>query len=76
MVSLLLLKPLYDYGDETAVEGRVQNPYWQYFSGESECQWNFPCDPSDRVHFRHKIAEDCLKIAEADGVRLRRTYIA
>jgi IS5 family transposase len=55
MISLLLLKQIYDQGDETAVEAWVQNPYWQYFSGEDTFQWEKPCDPSDLVHFRKRI---------------------
>ena len=38
MVSLLLLKRLYNLGDETVVEEWVHNPYMQYFSGETEFQ--------------------------------------
>jgi len=57
MVGLLLLKQMHDLGDETAVAHWVQNPYWQFFCGESEFQWVMPCDPSDLVHFRHRIGE-------------------
>lgn len=57
MVSLLILKQLYNLGDETVVKAWVQNPYFQYFSGEAEFQWDFPCDPSDLVHFRNRIGE-------------------
>jgi len=34
MESLLILKQMYKLEDETVVEHRVQNQYWQYFSGE------------------------------------------
>ena len=57
MVSLLILKQLYNKGDETVVEEWVQNPYWQYFSGEKEFQWKMPLEPSDFVHFRKRIGE-------------------
>lgn len=30
MVSLLLLKQMYDLGDETVVARWVENPYWQF----------------------------------------------
>lgn len=39
MVGLLLLKQMFNQGDETMVAGWVQNPYWQYFYGRSEFQW-------------------------------------
>ena len=35
MVGLLILKQLYNLGDETVVEAWVQNPYWQYFAGRA-----------------------------------------
>src|SRR4030042_3812708 len=55
MVSLLMLKQLSGLGDETVVEQWLQNPYWQYFSGENVFQWKFPVEPSDLVHFRNRI---------------------
>ena len=57
MVSLLILKQLSGLGDETVVDQWVQNPYWQYFSGENLFQWKFPVEPSDLVHFRNRIGE-------------------
>ena len=57
MVSLILLKQMYNLGDETVIEHWVQNPYWQYFSGEKEFQWKFPVEPSDMVHFRKRIGD-------------------
>ena len=58
MVSLLILKQLNNLGDETVIEVWIQNPYFQYFSGECEFQWKAPCDPSDLVHFRNRIGKD------------------
>lgn len=57
MVGLLLLKQLFNQGDETVVAGWVQNPYWQYFCGMADFQWAVPCDPSDLVYFRQRIGE-------------------
>ena len=57
MVGLLLLKQMFNQGDETVVAGWVQNPYWQYFCGMNEFQWQVPCDPSDLVYFRQRIGE-------------------
>ena len=50
MSGLLILKQLYDLGDETVMEAWVRDPYMQYFCGEAHFQWVFPCDPSDLVH--------------------------
>lgn len=122
MVGLLLLKQMFNQGDETVVAAWVQNPYWQYFCGMREFQWQVPCDPSDLVYFRqrigqagvqrifkvtarlhgdkaqesevvvdttvqeknithptdtklaHKIIRRCWKLADRNGVKLRRRY--
>lgn len=55
MVGLLILKQMYNLGDETVMKEWVSNPYFQYFCGEVIFQWQFPCDPSDLVHFRQRI---------------------
>lgn len=57
MVGLLLLKQLENLSDERVVEAWVQNPYYQAFCGMEHFQWQFPCDPSELVHFRKRIGE-------------------
>ncbi len=61
MVSLLLLKQIYNLGDETVVSAWVHNPYWQYFSGFTTFQWNFPIEPTDLVHFRKRMGKEGLE---------------
>ena len=34
IVGLLLLKKMYNLGDETVVQRYIENPYWQHFCGE------------------------------------------
>ncbi len=58
MVGSLLLKRLYNLGDETLAKAWIMNPYMQYFCGESKFQHRFPCDPSDFVHFRKRIGKE------------------
>ncbi len=58
MVGCLILKHMYNLGDETLAKAWVMNPYMQYFCGESFFQHSFPCDPSDFVHFRKRIGEE------------------
>lgn len=55
MVGCLLLKRIYNLGDETLAKAWVMNPYMQYFCGEAHFQHEFPFDPSDFVHFRKRI---------------------
>ena len=55
MVGLSILKHLEDLSDEVLIQRWVQNPYYQAFTGESEFQWQLPCDPSDLTYFRKRI---------------------
>ena len=75
MVGLLLLKRIYNLGDETVMEQWLQNPYYQYFCGESEFQWKYPCDPSDLVHFRKRIGKDGVEKIFQLSVETRRDEI-
>src|SRR5699024_11255208 len=61
MVGCLLLKRLYNLGDETLAKAWVTNPYTQYFCGEHFFRHKFPCDPSDFVHFRKRIGEEGME---------------
>lgn len=58
MVGCLLLKRLYNLGDETLAEAWIMNPYMQFFCGEAHFRHSFPCDPSNLVHFRKRIGEE------------------
>ncbi len=58
MVGCLLLKRLYNLGDETLAETWIRDPYMQCFCGKTHFEHKFPCDPSDFVHFRKRIGED------------------
>ena len=55
MVGSLMLKRIYNLGDETLCEAWVRDPYMQYFCGMAHFEHKFPCDPSDFVHFRKRI---------------------
>ena len=61
IVGLLLLKQMYNLGDETVVERYLENPYWQHFCGEVYFQYKLPFDPSDFVHFRHRIGPEGME---------------
>jgi len=61
MVGCLLLKRLYNHGDETLVKAWEMNPYMQYFCGRARFEYTFPCDPSDFVHFRKRIGEQGIE---------------
>jgi IS5 family transposase len=70
MVGLLLLKQLHNLGDESVVAQWVQNPYWQFFCGHEEFQWELPCDPSDLVYFRQRIGEEGVGVIFAASAQV------
>jgi transposase, IS5 family len=61
IVGLLLLKQMYNLGDETVVQRYLENPYWQHFCGEIYFQYRYPFDPSDFVHFRHRVGKEGME---------------
>lgn len=70
MVGSLLLKRLYNLGDETLVDAWKMNPYMQYFCGMVYFEHHFPCDPSDFVHFRKRIGEKGIEKIFAYSVKM------
>lgn len=57
MVGLHLLKHMYDLSDENVCARWVENPYFQYFCGETYFQHTFPIERSSMTHFRHRVGE-------------------
>ena len=70
IVGLLLLKQMYSLGDETVVERYLENPYWQHFCGEVYFQYRLPFDPSDFVHFRHRIGKEGMELIFKQSIDL------
>lgn len=61
MVGMLLLKQTYNQSDESVLERWVENPYWQYFTGETYFQHQAPFDPTDFVYFRKRVGENGME---------------
>jgi len=70
MVGSLMLKHIYNLGDETLVEAWKMNPYMQYFCGMVHFEHKFPCDLNDFVHFRKRIGEQGVEKIFAYSVLL------
>ena len=70
MVGCLLLKHLYNLGDERVPEHWECNVYFQYFCGGVFFEHKFPFDPSDFVHFRKRVGEEGVSKIFAYSVRL------
>jgi IS5 family transposase len=58
MVGLHILKAIFGESDEGVVEKWVQNPYWQYFCGETEFQHNLPIDFTLMGKWRKRVKKD------------------
>jgi transposase, IS5 family len=79
MIGSIFLKQLYNLTEESFIGRWTENPYWQYFCGETYFQFVKPFDQSEFGHFRKRIgkdgAEKLLKLYadlfEKDGVNLR-----
>lgn len=61
MVGGLMLKRIYNLGDETLCAAWIRDPYMQYFCGMAHFEHKFPCDPSDFVHFRKRVGKQGIE---------------
>ena len=58
VAGLLYLQHAHDCSDEAVVNTWVENPYWQYFTGETYLQTQAPIDPSSLTRWRKRIGEE------------------
>jgi len=60
MVGLHYLKHAFDQSDESVCDRWVENPYWQYFCGETYMQhdtFRGPIDPSSMTKWRQRVGD-------------------
>jgi IS5 family transposase len=76
MVGCLMLKHLYNLGDERIPEYWVRDVYFQYFCGGVFFEHKFPFDPSDFVHFRKRVGEEGIGKIFAYSVKLHGNDVA
>ena len=70
IVGLLVLKSIFNESDESVVDRWIENPYWQYLTGEEFFQHQKPFDPSEFVHFRKRLKEKDLELILSQTVAL------
>lgn len=74
LVALHYLKYTFDLSDESVLAQWVENPYWQYFSGEKFFQHEPPIDSSSMSRWRTRVgdagAEELLRESIQAGLRL------
>jgi len=69
MVGLLLLKHIYSLSDEEVCERWIDNPYFQYFTGEEFFQHEFPHERSGLSHWRKRLGNK-LELLLAETLRV------
>ena len=57
VAGLLYLQHAFDASDEAVVGTWVENPYWQFFTGETDLQTEAPVDPSSLTRWRKRVGE-------------------
>jgi IS5 family transposase len=70
MAGCLLLKHLYNLGDEKIPECWDRDVYFQYFCGGVFFEHKFPFNPSDFCHFRNRVGEAGVAKIFAYSVKL------
>ena len=58
VAGLLYLQHTFACSDEELVWAWVENPYWQYFCGETYFQHEPPIDPSSLTRWRQRVGEE------------------
>ena len=61
VAGLLYLQHANDASDEAVVATWLENPYWQFFTGEEYLQTELPIDPSSLTRWRKRIGEEGVR---------------
>ncbi len=76
MAGLLYLKHAHDLSDEDTCQRWLENPYWQFFTGEVFFQTHLPCDPSSLTRWRQRLGEAGMEELLAQTIAAARTMQA
>lgn len=75
MIALHYLKYTFDLSDDDVLQGWIENPYWQFFSGMKYFEHRFPIHSSSMTRWRNRIgdngAEELLKQTIEAGLKLK-----
>ena len=72
VAGLLYLQHANDASDEAVVATWLENPYWQYFCGETYLQTELPIDPSSMSRWRKRIGEEGVELLLAVTIEAAR----
>ena len=76
MVGCLMLKHLYNLGDDRIPEFWVRDVYFQHFCGGVFFEHKFPFDPSDFVHFRNRVGDEGIAKIFSYSVKMHGNNVA
>ena len=76
MAGLLYLKHAHNLSDEDTCRRWLENPYWQFFTGEVFFQTTLPCDPSSLVRWRQRLGEAGMEELLAQTIATARSMKA
>lgn len=76
MAGLLYLKHANDLSDEDVCWRWLENPYWQFFTGEVFFQTRLPCDPSSLTRWRKRLGEAGMEELLAQTIAAARSMKA
>lgn len=57
IVGIIMLRRMFNQSDERVLDRWVENPYWQYFTGEVYFRHDYPFDRTELIKFRQRIGE-------------------
>ena len=72
VAALLYLQHANDASDEMVVNTWLENPYWQFFTGETYLQTELPIDPSSLTRWRQRIGEEGVELLLAVTIEAAR----
>jgi len=58
IVGVIMLRRIFNQSDESVLDRWVENPYWQYFCGETYFRHEYPFDRTELIKFRRRIGEE------------------
>jgi IS5 family transposase len=72
MAGLLYLQHANDVSDEMVVNTWLENPYWQFFTSETDLQTELPIEPSSLTRWRQRIGEEGVELLLAVTIEAAR----
>ena len=58
IVGVIMLRRMFNQSDESVLDHWVENPYWQYFCGETCFRHDYPFDRTELIKFRRRIGKE------------------